>query len=440
MVSAWGNVGGEDSLRGPLEWLESQEPPVIHAGNCSQRTTVRAYVPVNDRLEKPKEKKFQLPEDRVRKVRSFPSATLSHPEVYFEWAQSPKPKLIPAFERILDATTSLGHPASLVEAAIVESVPQSGHRVWHPNSGTGIRIRISHKNRLDELIESYKLFKSTGNKVFRPSNGTSVLYSETRERSESATPSLFGPMIVLRRDHGPKASLQSALSITSALRSAVMAYAPQPCPEFLSGHSIHSTEENPIRSENQHLAFVPLANVSAPYAKGEILGVAAVMPRSLTTDERAICWDTVEQIKELRMPWGNWLVSITDAEEPTKGLRQEKWAARGKIWSTVTPFVFDKYPKDPYGAEAEETARTALKRVGLPEPVEIDLHYNPWHTGALKASAYPPAPARQGKSRRYHCHVWVRFENVLQGPVIAGAGRFYGYGLFLPLHHSGAGR
>jgi CRISPR-associated protein Csb2 len=103
----------------------------------------------------------------------------------------------------------------------------------------------------------------------------------------------------------------------------------------------------------------------------------------------------------------------------------------------VTPFVFDRYPKDPYGQEAEEVARQAFVRVGLPEPCELDLHYNAWHTGVPKASLFPPAPTRQGKPQRYHCHVWARFEQAIAGPVLAGAGRYYGYGLFAPLWSRG---
>ena len=103
------------------------------------------------------------------------------------------------------------------------------------------------------------------------------------------------------------------------------------------------------------------------------------------------------------------------------------------MWLTVTPFVFDRYPKDPFGSEAEQFVREALIRMGLPEACGIDLHYNPWHRGVPKASAFPPAPTRAGRPRRYHCHVRARFAEEVQGPMIAGAGRFYGYGFFRAL-------
>lgn len=432
LVSAWGDGGTEESLRPALEWLERQPPPIIHAGECSKRKLVQAFVPVND--------SSLLPEDRARKARSFPSATLPYPEVYFEWAESPPEDLLPAFRQILQRTSSLGHSASLIEANIVDATPEPGQKVWRPNAAHGTRMRVSSAGRLADLIAGYTRFQKDGSKVFRPSTGQTTLYAEATAPEAGPHRSTFGPMIVLRRNFGQRASLGSALSITTALRGAMMSRAPQPVPEFLSGHAPGSTRDAPVRSETPHVALVPLANVGQPRANGDLLGVAAVMPRSLTRPEQATCWEIFGAIEELQMPWGKWDVSVSDAEERLKGLRQEKWAETGKIWSTVTPFVFDRYPKDPFGDEAEQIVRSAFGRVGLPEPVEIDLHYNPWHAGALRASAYPPAPARPGKPQRYHCHVWARFEEPIQGPVIAGAGRYYGYGLFLPLRWQGAGK
>ncbi|SPF56365.1 conserved hypothetical protein [Candidatus Sulfopaludibacter sp. SbA4] len=127
---------------------------------------------------------------------------------------------------------------------------------------------------------------------------------------------------------------------------------------------------------------------------------------------------------------GWWEVSVADAEERRRALRPDTWTGARAVWATVTPFVFDRFPKDPYGEEAARIVREALTRVGLPEPREIDLHYNAWQIGVPKASMFPAAPARPDKPQRYHCHVRVRFESAVAGPVIAGAGRYYGYGLF----------
>jgi CRISPR-associated protein Csb2 len=223
----------------------------------------------------------------------------------------------------------------------------------------------------------------------------------------------------------------------AALRGAILKHSPQPPPECISGHTPGSTPDAPARSERPHIALVPLPFVSALHASGELMGAAVLLPNTLTRGEREICWRAVEAVEKLEMPWGWWDVSVADAEERRQALQPGTWSAAHTVWSTVTPFVFDRYPKDPYGSEAQRTLREAMTRVGLPEPCEIDLHYNPWHRGVPKASAFPPAPARPGKPQRYHCHARVRFQRPVAGPLIAGAGRYYGYGLFRALFDDG---
>jgi CRISPR-associated protein Csb2 len=242
---------------------------------------------------------------------------------------------------------------------------------------------------------------------------------------------------MLRRVSGQRASLSSTLSVMTALRGAILKHSPQPPPEYISGHAPGSTTEAPLRSERPHIALVPLPFVSAPHANGDLLGVAVLLPNTLTQEEREVCWSTVDAVEKLEMPWGWWDVAMTDAEEQQKTLQPRKWSEPHTVWSTVTPFVFDRYPKDPYGEEAERTLRDAMVRVGLPEPCEIDLHYNPWHSGVPKAAAFPPGPARPGKPQRYHCHARVRFDRPVSGPLVAGAGRHYGYGLFRALFENG---
>jgi CRISPR-associated protein Csb2 len=237
-------------------------------------------------------------------------------------------------------------------------------------------------------------------------------------------------MIVFRRVSGPRGGLVSTLSLTAALRGAFMKFAPQPVPELVSGHALNSSEERPVRSERPHLAFVPLPFTGFQHSTGDVMGLAVLLPRTLSPEEEEVCWAAASEINELVMRWGKWNVSITEAEERKHTLLPETWSKTGSVWSTVNPFVFDRVPKDPFGAEAEQTVRDAFMRVGLPEPAEIELHYNPWHEGVPKASYFPPVPTRAGKPQRYHSHVMVRFDRPIAGPVVAGAGRYYGYGLF----------
>jgi CRISPR-associated protein Csb2 len=431
LVAAWGDGGSEPELRAPLEWLQCQPPPAVYVGNCTPRRLVKVYVPVNDVRS--------LPEDRPRKQRTFPSATLSYPDVYFAWGVPLPDDLRPAFDRILARTSSLGHSASLVAVEITAAIPPGPWTVWHPNSAADLRMRVPGPGRLQELTDRFSHFQEAPNKIHRPSCGPTALYAPMAEpRPRPATPQgIFDRMIVLRREAGPRASLRSTLSLLGALRGAILKHAPQPVPEFLSGHAPQSTREDPVRSERPHVALVPLPFIGSAHASGEVLGVAALLPRTLPAPDAALCWRILGRIEQLRMPWGLWSVSVADAEERRRTLLPETWARPYHIWATVTPFVFDRFPRDPYGPEAEQIVRQALARVNLPEPAEVELHYNPWQLGVPKAPWFPPAPATPGKPRRYHGHVRVRFDGPVSGPIVAGAGRYYGYGLFAPLFARG---
>ena len=430
LVAAWGDTGEEQDLKPALEWIERQTAPTIYAGTVTARKLVRAFVPVNDRLNKQMCDTVNLPEERWRKARAFPSATLSHPEVYFVWNEAPPDRVRKALDQIFLRTSSLGHSATLVSLEIADAIPTEHLNIWHPHLNSGTRIRIPHAGRLSDLIERYKRYQADPNKINRPGIGKTTLYGPASKVQAPAPQGMFDRMIVLRRGAGPRASLPSTLSVLAALRGAILTLAPQPPPEYLSGHAPQSTPANPARSEEPHLALIPLPFIDAPHATGDLLGVAALLPKTLTAKERNVCWEVLSKIQKLKMPWGEWEVSIADAQEHRRGLRPETWTDPHDIWSTVTPFVFDRFPRDPYGPEAEQVVRDAFVRVGLPEPREIDLHYNPWHLGVPKAPAFPPVNAKPGKPQRYHCHARVRFDHPIVGPVVAGAGRFYGYGLF----------
>ncbi len=429
LVAAWGDGGAETELLPALEWLECQAAPAIYAGSCTPRKLVRAFVPVNDSRT--------LPEDRPRKARTFPSATLSSPDVYFVWRSAPPAHVLFAFDKILKRTSSLGHSSSLVAIHIADTIPDGPWTVWNPGATNGVRMRIASSGRLRELVERYERFERDPNKVNRPSRGRTSLYARPAEEKQSIPRGIFDGMIILRRDEGPRGALRSTLSVLTALRGAMLKLAPQPVPEYLSGHAPESTPERPVRSEHPHVALAPLPFVNSRHATGELLGVAALLPRTLTAEDVLACWKAVGRIEELQMGWGRWNVSVADAEETRRTLLPETWTREDDVWSTVTPFVFDRFPSEPYGREAEQIVRDAFVRIGLPEPLDVDLHYNPWLVGVPKASWFPPLPAKRGKPQRYHCHVRARFAQPIAGPVAAGAGRYYGYGFFAPLSRRG---
>ncbi len=149
-----------------------------------------------------------------------------------------------------------------------------------------------------------------------------------------------------------------------------------------------------------------------------------------------MCLATLYSIKNLYIASGGWKVAPVNTEERRFNLRPEAWtggAYGATEWATVTPFVFDQFPRDPYGEDAQQVVRRALSRSGYPEPASVAVMKTSPHIGVPPAYAFPAAPSRPGKPRRFHHHVLVVFHEPVSGPLVAGAGRFYGYGFFRPM-------
>ena len=130
---------------------------------------------------------------------------------------------------------------------------------------------------------------------------------------------------------------------------------------------------------------------------------------------------------------GRAVLERMGAEVTAKALDDHTWTRQSLNWATVSPVVLDRFPRDPFGADAEAIVRESCRRVGLPEPVAVDLGRVSWVLGAPTADAFPSRQERPGRSRRYHVHVRLTFDTPVVGPVLVGAGRYYGYGLFRPL-------
>ena len=90
---------------------------------------MQAFVPVNDSKT--------VPEDRPRKGRVFPSATLTYPDVYFVWDAEPEAEVRDRLDRVLLRTSSLGHSSSLVSVEMVSRADAGDLTEWRPDAPKG---------------------------------------------------------------------------------------------------------------------------------------------------------------------------------------------------------------------------------------------------------------------------------------------------------------
>jgi CRISPR-associated protein Csb2 len=110
---------------------------------------------------------------------------------------------------------------------------------------------------------------------------------------------------------------------------------------------------------------------------------------------------------------------------------------------STTPVALDRHPGDLHdrnperaaqaAADAEETLRLAVTHIGLPRPLRVTVLPAAPLAGAPKAKHFPAFPPEPGRQRRALVHAALEFEDKVEGPILLGAGRYLGLGLFRPV-------
>jgi CRISPR-associated protein Csb2 len=443
LVAAFYESGLDSDLRAALVWMEEQDPPEIWAKDFVARlesaagsrfrkpTTPGAFVPINDDYSG----KFRS-SARRRKERWFPSGTPEDKRVHFIWgAAEPSASTLDALRRIAAQVSYLGHSASLVHVAVIES-PQDA--VLKPSDCGEILLRVPSKGRLEYLDREFA--RSQDTRQFRPDAGAVQRYARVG-KNEVSTPtpaSSFGEMIVFQRLNGSPERIESLLTITSVLRDALMARSPQkPPPGCISGHD-----------ETPHIACVALPFVNHRHADGSLKGVAIILPKDLAEGDQLVVFGALNGLEKLWNKQGmQWRIRRCVDDAGTITLSEDTWTRKARMWASVSPMLLDRFPKlmkqngkEPVanapeykpGDSPEEIVADACERIGLPKPKAVRLHKNSLVLGVPPSTRFR-LRRRDDEAPRPASHVILEFSEAVEGPVLLGAGRYFGLGLFLPL-------
>ena len=195
-----------------------------------------------------------------------------------------------------------------------------------------------------------------------------------------------------------------------------------------------------------------MAFVEYRHGDGRVFGFAAIPPRSsaiLDSKEFRRAFGQIAQYDEglqrrvltldgppLRSP-----VKLSPAaagDTPIRSLSFGPYVLPSKVWASVTPVVLDRHLKRRPEEEAREMIAVACERAGLPRPATSKIRVGK-HSAVMGAPpSRPPAGAPHWSSWRVPkpfasrplVHVAIDFEDEVEGPVLLGAGRFTGLGLF----------
>jgi CRISPR-associated protein Csb2 len=225
-------------------------------------------------------------------------------------------------------------------------------------------------------------------------------------------------------------------------------------PAMLSGH-----DANGKPSTQPHVDFVPLPWVGHEYADGSVQGLAIVLPRAVQSLDRERLlrliarWEVErgdasdDYAIELGTPvdLGHPIsLRIKRIELPTKTtLNSARWSRPARKFVTATPIALDRHPGNlrsntqraahKAAAEAKSSIAEACERIGLPRPLDVAISLAPLLPGAQHVRQFAPWPPQSGRARRARVHAEIEFSGEVSGPLLIGAGRYFGLGLCLPV-------
>jgi len=439
LAAAHFQTGEDPAERVALEWLEEQiAAPQISAPGHFERPVVTHYVPVNDKL-----RESASGVTRERQPRTFARAWLENEVVYLIWPDAEPGTHFSALESLCGKVTRIGHSSSLVQMWASEEAPGEPAN-WLPDEDRATEhFRVPGPGVLRYLGRQFNQVQMSTR--LRPELSLSHGYAPRGvEPKQAAMGTVFDPRLLVfglrrRKSQYRYLDLAATLRLTGRIREALLDHLATDIPEVLSGHSGQAASDRP------HIAILPLPFVGREHAHGGILGAAIALPRDIEAGDRERLLLALAALgKEgLKLgPLGEWLLESPEAGPARDTLRDRVWTAApggARQWATVTPYVLDRHSKAKdrvaYERELADAVRTSWERVQQSAGVKVDVAITPVsaHVGAPASHEFPRLARKDGSECR-HTHAILIFDRPVTGPVLLGAGRFRGYGLFRPLY------
>jgi CRISPR-associated protein Csb2 len=433
LVATWAGRGEVEDERAALEWLERQAPPLVHASGATARTTVEVFVPPNDQRASSADATYLriMPERRPRQPRRFPATRPDSPVIAVVWSEEPDAGTLAALDALARDVPYLGHSASLVRCRF---------RLGAAGGDARPARRRVYPGRLRELERAH-----AANPV-RPmiSPGAAVA------PAPPATPVSPPDWLVLEIVGGDTPDIRAAPILCRRLRRAIMAGYDRigrggSIPAAVSGHDADGAP-----TTEDHVAFAPMSFAGFPHADGRLMGLALIPPRASRLDAlpgfieafgAVAPFDPALERRVLTLVVGEGLAPLRLAPAEairTRSLSPAPYTAESEVWASVTPMVLDRHLKRRHDAEIRALVAEACARAGFPapDPGRIAVGKHAAVEGA--ASASPPARGPDWLSwrtppalaTRWLTHAIIDFGAPVAGPVLLGAGRFHGLGLF----------
>jgi CRISPR-associated protein Csb2 len=415
----------QDADRSALRWLESQPAPTVLAA-AEHRPQVRSSYVVTNSTEK-KGGNLSHP-GRTNGLRERTHSVPTTARCRMVWPDAPiTADLVETLDRLARRIPYLGRStgiATVTARALADGDPfeaaEDGLETYLPcgRAEAQASLRVPYPGYLEELEGLHEAgmpaWEASRSKGYR--RATTVAAPK-----EQAAPSAYSDIVILRFTRVRPGGRMTTV-FTEALRSRVMSVAPDPLPAALHGHGADGLP---------HVAFLGLPDVEHDHADGHLIGLAVAVPQLPAEQRRAIVQGVLGGRDEngclrLRVPRvGQVELSYEPGLVRPWAARPERWRKGGRRWVSATPMVLDHYPRR--GDIEAEVLRSCLI-AGLPAPREIEISTQPMISGGVRMIPRDLPATVKGRLFR---HVALTFDTPVAGPMLIGAGRYLGSGLFV---------
>jgi CRISPR-associated protein Csb2 len=383
---------------------------------------------------------------RIRQVRTFPVVVPACSTFVFVWQDDPPAALRSALDRLCERVTRLGHSSSLVRCVVVA---RAVHPTLIPAADGDEVLRVISPGQLERLEAAYARHRGMESRVL-PARPQRYRRARARVGEVPVTQSSFSDdWIIFERVDGARPLSSRGTDLARALRAALLEqHGSETLPATLAGHGPDGRA-----TDRAHVAFVALPFVGHEHADGSIQGCAILLPRELAPEEREMLLRLVAKWERNRaLPDGAMVlaggslppVHVRRVDVPGKAsLRPASWCRPARRFVTATPIALDRNPGNlrsnlqqtahRAAIEAQRTIADACERIRLPQPVSVEISETPMLSGAQPVRAFLPWPGQPGRPPRVRVHAEIEFPCSVQGPVLIGAGRYFGLGLCLPM-------
>jgi CRISPR-associated protein Csb2 len=178
-------------------------------------------------------------------------------------------------------------------------------------------------------------------------------------------------------------------------------------------------------TREDHIAWVPLPYVGGAHGTGRIMGIAAMLPASLTEEDYQVHMAAVQSMTNASDGYISRHFRM-DYRAKAAALHPQRWRTPSQVWRSVSPVVWVGHPRP---NRNERIVAKMCSHIGLPAPKAFrfgrysQIKGSPSAPEFLLPDHYKP---------RYVSHMEIEFDEPVHGPVLLGSGQHFGLGLFAP--------